>query len=226
MGVGEVYVGVLLETHGGGGHAGVLAFEHARLLALDDVLVDLDGGQTHDLVEAHDGLLDVEGLGQIVVGGQRDVLVGHGLTGDHAVGHQDKLGLVVVAGLELVAQLAAGDAVAHVLLADDEVGLQGVYVGECVLDVVVDVEVVNLAQVQAHELQEVAVGVDEDYAELLGQSLYAQRLDVECQLLAGLGGQVNLALLVELQAVLGGRLGFLLRILQRALHLGDARDDL
>ena len=112
------------------------------------------------------------------------------------------------------------------MLADHEVGFERLDVGDGILDIVVDVEVVDFAEVGTHEVQELAVVVDEDHAELLSLSLEAQWLDVERQLLACFDCQFDFALLVQLQTILGSRLCLLLGILQRALHLGDTCNNL
>ena len=58
-------------------HTCVAALQSACLAAFDGVALHLDRTETHQFVEAHHGLLDIERLGQIVVGGKRDVLVSH-----------------------------------------------------------------------------------------------------------------------------------------------------
>ena len=58
-------------------HTCVAALQSACLAAFDGVALHLDRTETHQFVEAHHGLLDIERLGQIVVGGKCDVLVGH-----------------------------------------------------------------------------------------------------------------------------------------------------
>ena len=207
-------------------HAGILTFQHTRLLALDDVLVELYRSQTQQLVETHHGLLHVERLGQIVVGSQRDVLVGHVLFGQHIVGQQHELGLVPSwVRLELVAKLAARHG-SHVLFADDDVGIQRLDVGQRILNIIIGMEVVDVAQMGIHEVQEFLVVVDKHYAELLRLLVHLQRLHVESQIPGTACRQGYLAVVVQLQLVLGTRLSLLLRILQRALHLRDAGDDL
>ena len=81
--------------------------------------------------------------------------------------------------LKLVAQLTTCDAATHIVLADNKVGLQCLDIGQGILDIVVDMEVIDLAQVGTHKLQEFAVVVDEYHDELLRLSLSMQRLDVE-----------------------------------------------
>jgi hypothetical protein len=65
------------------------------------------------------------------------------------------------------------------VFADDEVGFQGFNVGESVLDIIVDVEVVDFTQVGSHEVQEFTVVINEYHTELLSLSLKAQGLDVK-----------------------------------------------
>ena len=197
----------IIVNHGGGGHAGIVAFEHSRLLALDDILIDFDGCQSQQLVEAHDGLLHLEGLGQVVVGSHRDVLFVHVFLGQHTVREQHKLALAAArVALELVAQLAAGDALLQFLLTDNDVGIQRLDVRQGILDIVVDMEVIDLAEVGIHEVQELAIVVNEHDAELL-RLLVAVELErrdgVAELLLTFLIQSEQQVRLVEFQAVLG-----------------------
>ena len=155
-------------NHCGCGHTGVAAFNHTCLTALNDVLIHLDRTETHQLVEAHHSLLNVEWLSQIVVGSQRNVLIGHILLGQHTVGHQHELRLgATVVHLELRTKLATRHW-CHVLLTDDEVGIQRLNVRQRFLDVVVGVEVVDVAQMGIHEVQELPVVVYQYDGKLLG----------------------------------------------------------
>ena len=120
---GECLVVVHAVGLGSCGHTGVLVLQHARFCALDEVAVHLDGAESEHLVESHDGILHVEGLRQVVVCRQGDVLLLHVLWGEHTFGHQYELHLLGgERRLELVAQLAARHAL-HALLTDDQVGL-------------------------------------------------------------------------------------------------------
>ena len=76
-------------------------------------------------------------------------------------------------------------------------------------------EVVDVAQVGIHEVQEVVVGVDEEDAELLVLRVELDGLDFRCQLLGDRRHHGDLAAVVEFHLVLGRRLGLLLRVLQR-----------
>ena len=87
-------------------------------------------------------------------------------------------------------------------------------------------EVIDFVQVCIHEGEELAVGIDEDNAELLGLLVNLQSLDVCGHVRGAQRSQGNLTTVVQFETVLGVRLCFLLRILQGALHLGDAGDDL
>ena len=69
--------GLVVVGHRRRRHTGVAAFEHTCLTTLDGVHLHLYRSETHQLVEAQDCLLDVERLGEVVVGCQRDVQVGH-----------------------------------------------------------------------------------------------------------------------------------------------------
>ena len=87
-------------------------------------------------------------------------------------------------------------------------------------------EIVNVHQMGLHEVEELAVGVDEDDIELLALAVELQRFDICRQLPVVTCNDGQFTLVVQLHLVLGGRLGFLLRILQCGLHLSDAGNDL
>ena len=174
--------------------------------------------------------MNLEGLRQVVVGGHGNVLLVHLLGRQATVGEQHELALAAPwVRLELIAELAARDALLQVLLTDNDIGIQRLDVRQGVFDIVVDMEVIDLAEVGVHEVQELMIVVDEHYAELLRlvAVLELQRLDSGRQCLAvGRRFHSEQGRIVEFQAVLGGRLRLLLRILQRALHFRNAGDDL
>ena len=155
-------------NHCSSGHTGVTAFNHTCLTTLNDILVHLNWSKTHQFVEAHDGFLNIERLSQIVVGCQRDILIGHILLRQHAISHQYKLGLTAtVVHFELRAEFATRHWF-HVLLTNDKVSIQRINIGQGFLDSFVGVEVVYVAQMCVHEIQELTVVVNQYNGKLLG----------------------------------------------------------
>ena len=146
--------------------------------------------------------------------------------GQHAVCQQYEFG-AATAGvrLELVTQLATCYG-AHILLTDDDIGIQRLDIGQRVLHIVVSVEIIDIAQVEFHEVQELVVGIDKDDTELLRLFVDLQRAHIDGQFTSAGSRQSYLTAIVQLQLVLSSRFSLLLRILQRALHLRDTRDDL
>ena len=49
-------------NHCGSSHTGVTAFNHTCLTTLDDILIHLDRSETHQFIETHDSLLNIERL--------------------------------------------------------------------------------------------------------------------------------------------------------------------
>ena len=142
------------------------------------------------------------------------------------IGKQDELGLAAThIRLELIAEFATRHG-AHILLTHHNISIEGVDIGQGVLHIIVDVEVVNLMQVCIHEGEELAVVVDEYNTELLRQFVNLKSLDV-CGHIAGAHGcQGYLTTIIQFETVLSARLCLLLRILEGALHFRDASDNL
>ena len=119
----------------------------------------------------------------------------------HTISHQHELGLATsVVHLELRAEFATRHWF-HILLTDDEVGIQRLDIGQGFLDGFVGVEVVDIAQVGIHKVQELTVVVNQYDGKLLSLRVNPYRLSVNGQLAADIVGQCHLTLVVQFQTV-------------------------
>ena len=80
-------------------------------------------------------------------------------------------------------------------------------------------EIVNVHQMGLHEVEELAVGVDENDNELLALSIELDGGNIGSKAAAVGSDESNLAMLVEFHLILSGRFGFPLGILKGRLHL-------
>ena len=156
----------------GSGHARVLVLQHTSLSSFNEVVIQLDRTKAKNLVESHDGLLQVEWLGQVVIGREGDVLVAHIIRCEGLIGKQYKLHLLRDgAHLQLVTQFTTRHAI-HVLFTDDQVRMQFLNVGNSLDDIIISMEVVDILKPCHGELDEVFVVVDHEYRELHGRHIH------------------------------------------------------
>ena len=143
--VGNVYTDVFV-TLRSRRHTGVAILQHTGLRTFNEVTVHLDGTETENLVEPHDGILQVEWLGQIVIGREGDVLSAHILWCEYTVGHEHEHRLLGNGiGLDLVTEFTTSHTW-HILFTDDEVWTHLEDIVGCLLDVIVGMEVVDVFQ--------------------------------------------------------------------------------